>query len=124
VSAAPACQPEPAATSWADRLAAAVAGDDWPGTTADKRARAIAADPFLWAHPERIARDRAHQVRQRGACANDLDPTEPCDCPPDRVALTGRWAGLARMVAARAAVGQPLNELDRQALGLDPGAPQ
>jgi hypothetical protein len=105
---------------WLPRLTARAATDDRPGTPADKEARAIARDPYLFAHPERIARARAHSARHRGACANDRDRAEPCDCAPFPAGLAALWAGRARMAAARAAAGRPLDDLDREALA-EPG---
>lgn len=107
---------------WAALVAAAVARDHCPGTPADKQARAIASDPYLWAHPERIAQADAHQSRRPGSCQHDHDRTLPCDCPPEPAALADLWAGKARMAAARAAAGVALDDLDRQALALDRGA--
>jgi hypothetical protein len=109
-------RPAPLTDGWADRLTGLVAADDRPGTPADKQARALARDPYLWAHPEHTARHLAHQARHRGACANDSDRAQPCDCPPAPGLLAALWAGKARMAAARAAAGVPLNDLDRQAL--------
>src|SRR5262249_16781292 len=56
--------------------------DRQAGTPADKQARALARDPYLWAHPERIARDLAHRERPTGSGANDTDRARPCHCPP------------------------------------------
>ena len=107
---------------WAALVAAAVARDHRPGTPADKQARAIASDPCLWAHPERIAQAVAHQAHWRGSCQHDHDRTLPCGCRQERAALADLWAGKARMAAARAAGGVALDVLDRQALALDRGA--
>jgi hypothetical protein len=104
------------ASSWADRLTALVEADRRPGTPADKQARALARDPYRWAHPEHTARHIAHQARRRGSCSKDSNRTQPCDCPPLPTVLADLWAGKARMAAARAAAGLPLNDLDRQAL--------
>jgi len=106
------------ASNWASRLAALVEADTQPGTPADKQARALARDPYLWAHPERIARDLAHREHPSGSCSNDTDRAQPCDCPPLQAVLADVWEGKARMAAARAAAGLPLNDLDRQALDI------
>jgi hypothetical protein len=108
--------PDTVAGGWADRLAARVAADPGPGTPADKQARALARDPYLWAHPQHTARHLAHQAHHRGSCANDTDRAEPCSCPPAPAVLAQLWAGKARMATARAAAGLLLNDLDRQAL--------
>lgn len=109
-------RPTTAASRWADRLAALVEADTQAGTPADKQARALARDPYLWAHPEHTARHIAHRAHQHGSCANDSDRTQPCDCPPLPAVVADLWAGKARMAAARAAAGVPLNDLDREAL--------
>jgi hypothetical protein len=107
---------------WLPQLAAREATDARPGTPADKQARAIARDPYLWPHPERLAQARAHQARHRGVCANDRDRGEPCDCQPNPAVLAALWAGRARMAGGRSGGGHLLNDLDRQALHLEPGA--
>jgi hypothetical protein len=104
------------ASTWAARLAALIQKDRQTGTPADKQARALARDPYLWAHPQRIARHLAHRGRQSGSCANDTERTQPCDCPPHPAVLADLWEGKARMAAARTAAGLPLDDLDRQAL--------
>ena len=106
----------PGTGTWAERVAAHMALDLGPGTPTDKQARALARHPELWAHPERTAQAHAHEARHRGTCAADNDPTLLCDCTPYPDALAAAWAGLTRMAAARRAAGQPLNDLDRQAL--------
>jgi len=103
-------------SSWANRLAALIETDRRPGTPADKQARAVARDLYLWAHPEHTARHIAHQARRLGSCASDSDRAQPCDCPPSPAVLADLWAGKARMAAACAAAGLPLDDLDRQAL--------
>ena len=117
-------RPAPLTSGWAGRLVALVAADGGPGTGADKQARALARDPFLWAHPEHTAGHLAHQARRRGVCSNDNDRAQPCDCPPAPALLAGLWDGKARMAAARRAAGRPLADLDHQALARvdDPGA--
>jgi hypothetical protein len=73
-------------------------------------------------HPDTIAATRAHQ-RHCGGRAHP--PGEPCPARPDRADRADIWAGRARMAAARRAAGQPLDDLDHQALarpdlGADP----
>jgi hypothetical protein len=96
-----------------------------PAEPPDARSAAAAARALLrvrglWFHPERIARAHAHTHRHRGVCANDTDRTAPCDCAPDPVVQAELWAGRARMAAARAAAGQPLDDTDRTALARPP----
>jgi hypothetical protein len=102
--------------SWAVQVAALVATDPTSAALTDKQARALARDPYLWSHPERIAQARTHKARPRGACSSDHDAAVPCDCPCDPDELAGIWAGVRRMATARLAAGQPLNDLDREAL--------
>jgi hypothetical protein len=85
-------------------------------TAANQPSQARPVDLGRLFHPEAIARTRAHQRRHPGACAADRDRTAGCDCLPHPADLAAVWAGRARMAAARAAAGQPLDDLDRQAL--------
>ena len=89
--------------SWLDQVAARVAADHGRGTPADKQARALARDPYLWSHPERSAQARAHKARARGACSSDCDPAAMRDCPCDPDELAAIWAGVTRMASARLA---------------------
>lgn len=69
------------------------------------------------AHPEEIARSRAHASRERRTvhrCASA--DGAPCDCPPGLGDLADVWRGRARMAAARRAAGQPLDPTDHEAL--------
>lgn len=98
-------------------------GGGWTPKTTTRPAKAPRAtaraevDSAARSHPDVIARDRAHAHRPTGACASadtQTNPRPPCDCdPPDRAAC---WAGRARMAAARAAAGQPLDAIDEEAL--------
>lgn len=83
------------------------------------RARPVRFDSARRAHPEEIARGRAHASPARRTahkCATTADPPGPCDCPPELGALAEVWAGRARMALARQAAGQPLDDIDRQAI--------
>jgi hypothetical protein len=64
-------------------------------------------------HPDTIAATRAHQ-RHCGSRTHPVGETCPARPEPDDIAAV--WAGRARMAAARRAAGQPLDDLDRQAL--------
>jgi hypothetical protein len=73
-------------------------------------------------HPETIAATRVHE---RGCGGHAHGVGEACPACPDPEELAGIWAGRARMAAARRAAGQPLDDIDRQALarhnlGADP----
>ena len=71
-------------------------------------------------HPETVAATRAHN---RGCGGRTHAAGEACPARPDREERTGIWAGRARMAAARRGAGQPLDDIDRQALARhDPGA--
>jgi hypothetical protein len=85
-----------------------------PPTPAKPRGRPLDLGRLF--HPETIARARAHQRRHPGTCAADRDRAAGCDCRPDPADLAAICAGLARMATARHAAGQPLDDLDRQAL--------
>lgn len=71
-------------------------------------------------HPETIAVTRAHSRRKPGTCSSD-DPklAVGCDCRADPVDLREVWAGRARMAAARAAAGKPLDAVDREAMAME-----
>jgi hypothetical protein len=72
-------------------------------------------------HPHTIAATRAHQHH----CGTRTHPLgETCPARPDPADVAEVWTGRARMAAARRAAGQPLDDLDRQALTRldDPGA--
>jgi hypothetical protein len=80
------------------------------------QARALLRVRGLWFDPERIPQVHAHTHRHRGVCANDTDRIAPCDCVSAPVVLAAVWAGRARVAAARAAAGQPLDDTDPTAL--------
>jgi len=66
-------------------------------------------------HPDTIARSRAHT--ETPTCpANDPKEPEPCTCQPDPADLTSVWHGRYRMARARRAAGQPLDDLDIEAI--------
>lgn len=77
---------------------------------AAKNPRRRAVDLARRAHPEELARARAHgrDCRHR--------PDEPCTARPDERDLDELWAGRARMATARAAAGVDLDRIDREAL--------
>jgi hypothetical protein len=80
------------------------------------------ADRSRLFHPETIAATHAHR---RDCDGRTHAAGEACPARPDPDELAGIWAGRARMAAARLAAGQPLDDIDRQALarhdlGADP----
>ena len=71
-------------------------------------------------HPETIAATHAHR---RDCGGRTHPPHDECPARPDPDELADIWAGRARMAAARRAAGQPLDDIDRQALARhNPGA--
>lgn len=65
------------------------------------------------AHPETIAKSRAHRDRRKGSCADDIPETRgTCTCQPDPDDLRQVWAGRARMAKARRVALEPFDALD------------
>jgi hypothetical protein len=63
-------------------------------------------------HPDTIAAARAHER----SCTGKHRKGEPCTATVDPDDLAALWAGRARMARARRAAGQPLNDVDLDAL--------
>jgi hypothetical protein len=63
-------------------------------------------------HPDTIAAVRAHDRH----CAGKHRRGETCTAQVDPDDLAALWAGRARMARARRAAGQPLNDVDHEAL--------
>lgn len=109
-------------------------GGRWASPDAGRHAEAITEalaassrddvefDPREVFHPTWIARARAHDRRRRGSCAKDQADNRAdrrrtaCTCAIDPDDLAAVWAGRARMARARRNTGQPLDDMDRQAL--------
>jgi hypothetical protein len=67
-------------------------------------------------HPDAIARRRAHDRTPTCPARGKAGTVADCTCHPDPDDLNEVWAGRARMAAARGDAGQPLDDIDRQAL--------
>ena len=64
-------------------------------------------------NPDTVAATRAHQHH----CGARSHPSgETCPARPDPADVAAVWAGRVRMAAAHRSAGQPLDDLDRQAL--------
>lgn len=95
---------------WASEGAGHLA-EELSATLADWRARGgRMVDRSQLFHPETIAKGRAHDRD----CSHRSN--EPCPAQPDPDDLDDVWAGRIRMARARAAAGQPLDRVDREAL--------
>jgi hypothetical protein len=102
------------ASSWADRLAALVETTGGP-------ARLPTSRPEPWLVTPTCGRTRStppdtSPTKHAASCASDSDRAQPCDSPSSPAVLADLWAGKARMAAACAAAGLPVDDLDRQAL--------
>ena len=95
-------------------------------TSGDRDRQAVELDASVLFHPNTIAQHRAHERRRPGTCAKDQADSKTerlgtaCSCRPDPEDLAAIWAGRARMARARRSTGQPLDDIDRQALTRHP----
>jgi hypothetical protein len=111
---------------WADPQAGRLLEAVTQARAADRDRQAVDLDASVLFHPETIAQTRAHQRRRPGTCAKDKAGSKAerrrvdCTCRPDPEDLAAVWAGRARMARARRNTGQPLDDIDRQALARHP----